>query len=641
MKFTTNGSELWVSCKDSYLIVIDANDWHIIKSVAPEEFPITQLQMLAATNQIPSVLRGKAMKNVSIGQINSTDRLAFLTESPIDGSITVESLTPWQCSSIKRFTCAPNGQTLAVLQADGTIRLYSTEYLLRQAFQAKFAPQSTPFDHTCSTITENLKAIDRNVSVKRGETIFTTNTSEICNFLQLKRVLPRQRLLAILHEYGEYPAKYRQIIWRNLFKLPNSTITFCQLRENGPHSCVKSYTRAFDIPDRRLRENFQQILSALINWSQILRHSFSGEDHFLPYFIFPFVKFMTTTGANLLQCFEMVATILLNQCKLWFEFSPLLPANYLGFIENLIDHFSPALSKFYRHHSVNSQIYAWTLMRTAFTDILAEFQWFMLWDHIVSQPAYFMVFLIVAFNCTQYESIVRLKSSTEIRAFFTEPTTINMKLWLRKSYEMMDKCPMALHPKQFIEQFICLGVEQEQYRKILNYPIDEFSKQAALKKKMQKCRESINQRYAELERMERNLMQQIVNSIELNAMRERQRNVKLAHAQALIDVAKQTENQRQQLILTERQLNNREALIKILHKEMDAGNDNGKNEFEWQLTLCDMNRLVGNVFSKFWLYLNQQFFFCSSFRFSTRNCKTKRSCLWPTVHFANVTLNYF
>lgn len=410
---------------------------------------------------------------------------------------------------------------------------------------------------------------------------------------QLNRVLPRQRLLAILHEYGEYPTKYRQIIWRNLLKLPNNTITFCQLRENGPHSCVKSYTRAFAIPDHRLRKNFQQILSALINWSQILRYSFSDEDHFLPYFIFPFVKFMTAGGGgNLLQSFEIIATILLNQCNLWFEFSPLLPANYLGMIENLIDHFSPALIKFYRHHSVDSQIYAWTLMRTAFTEILAEFQWFMLWDHIVSQPAYFMIFLIVAFNCIQYESIVRLKSATEIRAFFIEPTTINVKFWLRKSYEMMEKCPMQLHPKQFIEQFICLGEQDEQYRKILNYPIDEFDQQIILKKKMQKCRASINRRYAELEKMERNLMQQIVNTIELNVMRERQRNVKLAHEQALIDVAKRTENQRQHLILQERQLNNREALIKILHKEMENCDDNGNREFNWQMTLCDMNRLV-------------------------------------------------
>lgn len=163
MKFTTNGNELWLSCKDSYLIVIDANDWHIIKSVAPEALPITQLQMIA-THQIPSMRRKKTMANVSIGQTDSTDRLVFLSESPEDGTITIESLTPWKCSSIKRFTCAPDGQTLAVLQTDGTIHLYAMEYLIRQAFQMKFAPQSTSFDQTCSKISENLKALDKNVS---------------------------------------------------------------------------------------------------------------------------------------------------------------------------------------------------------------------------------------------------------------------------------------------------------------------------------------------------------------------------------------------------------------------------------------------------------------------------------------------
>lgn len=259
--------------------------------------------------------------------------------------------------------------------------------------------------------------------------------------------------------------------------------------------------------------------------------------------------------------------------------------------------------QFYRHHSVDSRIYAWTLMRTAFTEILSEFQWFMLWDHIVSQPAYFIIFIIVAFNCIQHAAIVRLKSTSEICAFFNEPTTINMKFWLRKSYELMDKCPMGLHPKQFIEKFICLG-QQDHYQKILNYPVDEFKQQTILKKKMQKCRVSINQRYAELEKMEMDLMQQIVNTIEMNVMRERQHNVKLAHEQALIDVAKCTENQRQHLILTERKLNNREALIKILHKEMENRNDDGKTEFNWQMTLCGLDRLV-RIFVLFYLYLTK------------------------------------
>lgn len=163
MKFNSNGSELWLSCTDAYLIVIDTNDWHIIKNVAPEEFSITQLQMLA-TDQIQSILH-KKLTNFSIGQTNSADQLAFLTESSKDCTITVESFTPWQCSSIKRFSCSSDSKTLAVLQNDGTINLYSMEYLIRQAFQtAPFAPPSTQFDQTCSKISENLKAFDKNVS---------------------------------------------------------------------------------------------------------------------------------------------------------------------------------------------------------------------------------------------------------------------------------------------------------------------------------------------------------------------------------------------------------------------------------------------------------------------------------------------
>lgn len=165
IEFTSNGSELWVSCNDSYLIVIDTNDWHIIKNVSPGGFAITQLRMLS-TDRIQSVLQ-KTVTNFSIGEINiPDDKLVFVTESANDGTITVHPFKLWQCSSIKRFICSPDNKLLAVIQCDGTLKLYSMEFLMRQVFQMKFVPQPTEVDQTCSKITENLKAFDKNVSNK-------------------------------------------------------------------------------------------------------------------------------------------------------------------------------------------------------------------------------------------------------------------------------------------------------------------------------------------------------------------------------------------------------------------------------------------------------------------------------------------
>lgn len=161
IEFNENGTELWISCKDSCLIVIDTNDWYVMKNVSPEDFPITQLQMLPAI-QIQSI-RHKSVTNFSIGHINAVDKLAFLTEYANDGTIDVQPFTPWKCASIKRFTCSPDCKILAVIQTDGTLKLYSIEYLMRQVFQMKFTPQPTQLDQICSKITENLKEFDKNV----------------------------------------------------------------------------------------------------------------------------------------------------------------------------------------------------------------------------------------------------------------------------------------------------------------------------------------------------------------------------------------------------------------------------------------------------------------------------------------------
>lgn len=407
-------------------------------------------------------------------------------------------------------------------------------------------------------------------------------------------MLPRQRLLTILSEYGEYPAEYRQIIWKRLLKLPNNTEAYCNIVQNGDHPCTRNYRKSFCVYDPALQRQLKQIASYLCHWSKILSATFNSEDSFLPYFIFPFLKLCSS---NLLECFELVATILLNQCSLWFEFSPLLPANYLGLIVNLIDHFEPTLIQFYRRHAVTSETFAWKMLRTAFSDILVEYQWYQLWDHIISAPAYFLVFIVVAFNCIQRSAIERLSNAKEIHAFFNEPSIgFDINHWLRLAYAQMSICPMNLHPNQYMQHFVSLGVDDHQYRKILNYPQIEVNVRIEEKKKLQHQMESINRKYMELEKFEMNLMQRIVNEAQSKEHQKRMQKVQLTHELASINQLKRIENQRQHLILAERQLNDRESMMKVMMKENDTQNDVNVSALHLKRALCDMIKAVSVYF---------------------------------------------
>lgn len=394
----------------------------------------------------------------------------------------------------------------------------------------------------------------------------------------------------ILNEYGEYPAQYRQIIWKSLLKLPYNSIAYCKLLEKGPHDCVKCRRRNFHVSDPIVHKNLKRICSMLVHWSRILGISFYSEAHFLPYFVFPFVKF---ASSNMLMCFEMIATILINQCYLWFEFSPMLPSNYLGLIQNLMEYFEPKLAQFYHEHSIRSSTFAWKLMRTAFSEVLDEFQWYILWDHIISAPSYFFLFVIVAFNCVQCKVIQRLNNAKEIVAFFDEPVSIDMRVWLSKAYKLMKLCPKELHPNQYMNDFNCLSIDG-QYQKILNYPNEQLTKRMKQQKQMDARLQSMNQRYMEIEKFEMDLMQQMVNNTQIEEHRKRMFCVDLLDELALIDVTAQMENQRQHLILSQRQLNNREAMMKMLQKENQLRNQTANHEINLQKNLCYLARMVNS-----------------------------------------------
>jgi hypothetical protein len=276
----------------------------------------------------------------------------------------------------------------------------------------------------------------------------------------MNTIMPIARLLPILKEFGEYPEKYRAMIWKTILKLPHDQISFTRLLKKGPHSCVEKYGKQYSLVDQKALNHLSIIVSCLAHWTPIFAYI-----DFLPKFVFPFLKIFK---GDLLLSFELISTVLNNHCQLWFEFAPLqAPYNYLCLIENLLMESDRKLYEFYKSKNITPKIYALPLMETAFSEVLDEQQWLQLWDHIFSNDSHFMVFIIVAYNSAQRLTIMRCDAEG-IERIFLEQNYVNMKKLTSKAYRLMAKCPVAIHPERYMKPFSPLT--RGEYKKFENYP---------------------------------------------------------------------------------------------------------------------------------------------------------------------------
>lgn len=154
------------------------------------------------------------------------------------------------------------------------------------------------------------------------------------NLFQIAKTMPRTRLLPILSEFAEYPDKYRLMMWKTLLKLPDDCDSFAVLLKQELISSVASYDKSFSpfssSLDHKTLGNLKQIMSCIVHWTPVFERV-----KYLPKFVMPFVRM---SKGDLLFAFELIATLLLNHCQLWFEFLPTIevPTNYLNLIENVL-----------------------------------------------------------------------------------------------------------------------------------------------------------------------------------------------------------------------------------------------------------------------------------------------------------------
>ncbi|XP_025778283.1 TBC1 domain family member 31 isoform X2 [Puma concolor] len=272
--------------------------------------------------------------------------------------------------------------------------------------------------------------------------------------------LNKKRLQILLKGYGEYPTKYRMFIWRSLLQLPENHTAFSSLVDKGVHVAFLNLQKKYPIKSRKLLRVLQRTLSALAHWSAIF-----SDTPYLPLLAFPFVKLFQN---NQLICFEVVATLIINWCQHWFEYFPNPPINILSMIENVLAFHDKELLQHFIDHDITSQLYAWPLLETVFSEVLTREEWLKLFDNVFSNHPSFLLMTVVAYNTCSRAPLLSCSLRDDFEYFFHHRNNLDISVVIREVYHLMDTTPTDIHPNGKLDAFVALT--KGQYPVFNQYP---------------------------------------------------------------------------------------------------------------------------------------------------------------------------
>ncbi|XP_072051869.1 TBC1 domain family member 31-like [Amphiura filiformis] len=282
-------------------------------------------------------------------------------------------------------------------------------------------------------------------TIKTGVKRRAGQDSEAEEFSSLPDGLNISRLQAILKGYGEYPAKYRMFIWRSILRLPENHAAFSSLIDKGTHLAWAKVHQTYPIKSRKLLRVLQRTLSCLAHWSAIF-----GETDYLPLLAFPFVKLFQN---NQLVCFEVIATVLSNWCQLWFEFFPNPPINALSMVENVLAYHDRKLLQHFVNYNVTSQIYAWPLLETLFSEVVTRDEWLRMFDNIFSNHPAFLHLMVVAYLISSRQALLQCMNVDDFKYFFHHRNAVDISGVIKEAYRLDESTPDDIHPARMLEEF--------------------------------------------------------------------------------------------------------------------------------------------------------------------------------------------
>eukprot|EP00803_Ostreobium_quekettii_P008125 evm.model.scf_877.4 EVM.evm.TU.scf_877.4 scf_877:37147-47291(+) len=314
------------------------------------------------------------------------------------------------------------------------------------------------------------------------------------------RVVNRRRLRTLLEAFGEYPAKYRLLIWEFLLQIPANGEAFEALSSKGLHPSFSALSQRFPIPDRALLGRLALALSRLAHWCPLF-----GEVPFMPDLAFPFVKLF---GASDHACFEILATVMLNWAEGWFRQFPAAPTPTLVRMEGLLSHHDLRLFDALSSLPGGFPRVAWGLLSTLMSEVLSKSEWLKVWDHLVSNPPAFLHYVVLSYATFFREALMAIEVEEDIEAFLHRQRPVRINEVITGAYALRHNTPEHLRPPEGRLTPLRPGLA---YPEVSDYPHLTVRHQFMEKERIQEEQEALLRRrwlLAELEGQTRRMEQQ-------------------------------------------------------------------------------------------------------------------------------------
>ncbi|OWZ19412.1 hypothetical protein PHMEG_0006352 [Phytophthora megakarya] len=247
----------------------------------------------------------------------------------------------------------------------------------------------------------------------------------------------RKRLVGSLKCNGMYPKKYRVLVWRFLLRLPKNEEAFRSLVAKGKHPVFVRLKDQYPLQDSRIFRRLHRILSAIVFWCPAF-----GEVSYLPAIVYPFVKIFRE---NDLAAFEGSLSVMLHWCGDFLISLPYPPVFAMSVIEKQLAQRDAQLYDHFTRYQVTSEAFAWSLLKTIFTEVLSEDEWMCFWDHLItfSDTSQLLFVAVLAYLSYYRTALLAACDRFSIEQFFHQQNAIDIQKFVQLMMNLRDKLDLS------------------------------------------------------------------------------------------------------------------------------------------------------------------------------------------------------